>query len=84
MANANIRLKKWITEILSNGNYEATAILQKLKDKGYRNIPTMNQLSNVLAKGLNFMVADEIIHLDANGKKYKVVLWGLKNEKSEG
>tara|TARA_Y100001938_G_C8083522_1_gene430546 strand:+ start:2176 stop:2427 length:252 start_codon:yes stop_codon:yes gene_type:complete len=78
MANANIRVRKWIDEILQEGDMEAYVILEKMKKMGHRNIPTMHQLANILAKTPRFIVVSESGTADKNGAIFPVCVWGLK------
>ena len=81
MANANIRVRKWIDKILQEGDMEAHVILEKMKKMGYRNIPTMHQLANILARTSRFVVVSETGAVDKDGKTFSVCVWGLKDER---
>lgn len=70
MANANVRLKKWIVEILEEGPLTAAQILSRIKKKGVRNVPTLGQLNSVLGKHS---------HLKRTEKIDNTYLWQLRD-----
>tara|TARA_R110002110_G_scaffold4004_6_gene20815 strand:- start:2797 stop:3075 length:279 start_codon:yes stop_codon:yes gene_type:complete len=80
MANANIRIRVWIDRILEDGEMETSKIFESMQDlrnergRRYRNLPTMNQLTNVLAKGPNYV----------SKKGHKNMIWELKDNAFEG
>ena len=81
MANANIRIRTWIDRILESGEMETSKIFETMQDlrngrgRRYRNLPTMNQLTNVLAKSPNYVAKQQ-----GNDN----MIWELKDNVLEG
>ena len=85
---ANVRTRKLITKLLKIDDLTTDDILAGMKDmktgRGhkYRNLPTKNQLANILSQAPDFIIVNNIVGQDHNGRT--VTLWRLKGNVIEG
>ena len=83
---ANVRVKKLITKLLevedlhTHQIYDGMKAMKTGRGHKYRNLPTRNQLTNILAQAPEFIIIKTVFKGVTTDNDSALTLWGIRSD----